>query len=221
MRCLLLIQLILGMCPFVHAQDTLLLLNGKEVAADSIGFNGHTIYLKYNNVKGLRKVISLVKYTFDKHDGTAFHPTHTHQINPYKAFSIRKAAGDEQIVFVPDPSDPMDFTIDQMRMFIKGEQDADRYYKNNVNKAAAFAVGVGSSLLTIYGVVIPPLYATAIGSFTPRMNVRNGHDSPFRDDPVYCEGYQRKMRDRKIRNALVSGLVGFASGFITLTIIND
>mgnify|MGYP003337886425 CR=1 FL=1 len=92
-------------------------------------------------------------------------------------------------------------------------------YKNNINKAAAFAVGAGSSFFTIYGLVIPPLYATAVGAFTPKMNLSDLSDSPYINDTYYCEGYQKKMRDRKIRNALVSGLAGFAAGFITLTLV--
>ena len=55
-------------------------------------------------------------------------------------------------------------------MFIRGEQDADRYYKNTTNKVVAFHHM--AALLYFYDLwfVIPPLYATTIiGSFSPRI----------------------------------------------------
>ena len=195
MRFALLLFLLLKVSPAVFGQDTLLFLNGKTMTADSIGFNGHTIHLI--NHSGKRQ----------------------HAINPYRVFSIRHTSGEIQMVYTPDPSDPMDLNEEQMGLFIKGEQDANKYYKNNINKAAAFAVGAGSSFFTIYGLIIPPLYATAVGAFTPKMNLSDLSDSPYINNTYYCEGYQKKMRDRKIRNALVSGLAGFAAGFITLTLV--
>ena len=195
MRFALLLFLLLKVSPAVLGQDTLLFLNGKSMHADSISFNGHTVQLISRTGK------------------------RQHAINPYRVFSIRHTSGEIQMVYTPDPSDPMDLNEEQMGLFIKGEQDANKYYKNNINKAAAFAVGAGSSFFTIYGLIIPPLYATAVGAFTPKMNLSDLSDSPYINNTYYCEGYQKKMRDRKIRNALVSGLAGFAAGFITLTLV--
>ena len=62
-------------------------------------------------------------------------------------FSISYADGTERVIYERDSLDPVDFSVEQMRMFIRGEQDADRYYKNTTNKVAAFLIGGGALTL--------------------------------------------------------------------------
>lgn len=178
-----------------NAQDTLLLINGREIPAKSIDLKDYTIAYRTAGEKSKLKTI-----------------------DPYRVFSIRYQDGTERVIYQKDPTDPYDFTPEQMRLFIMGEQDAARYYHNNVNKGAAFLVGAGSSIFAIYGLLIPPLYSTVVGSFTPSMERMKVSDPAYREIPEYCEGYQRKVRDRKIRNSLVSGLIGFAVGFAAYNI---
>jgi len=62
-----------------------------------------------------------------------------------------------------------DFRVDQMRMFILGEQDAMKYYKNDINKVGGFLFGAGSVYFGFYGIIGPALYSTVVGSFSPNM----------------------------------------------------
>ncbi|MBK8363367.1 MAG: hypothetical protein IPL24_06660 [Bacteroidetes bacterium] len=39
------------------------------------------------------------------------------------------------------------------------------------------------------------------------------------DDEIYREGFEKRSRDYKIRNALIGGLIGYVVGGITLTVI--
>lgn len=179
-----------------RAQDTLLLINGHKMVVKSIELNDYTISYRTPGKNRLRT------------------------INPYRVFSIVYADGTERVIYQRDSLDQADFSIEQMRMFIRGEQDADRYYRNTPNKIAATLIGAGASYFTIYGLVIPPLYATVVGSFSPKIENHRA-DSLLLHISEYREGYERKARDRKIRNALISGMAGFVTGFVVLNLVNN
>jgi hypothetical protein len=137
------------------------------------------------------------------------------KINPDRVFSLNYADSSEFIVYLPDASDPNDFSIEQLRMFIKGEQDATLYYKNNLNKGVAGVVGVGGGfLVSVYfiGFLVPPLYTTIVGGVSPDMDKQKVSDEALRGIREYREGYMSKVRNRKIRNSIISGFIGFAAG---------
>jgi len=178
------------------AQDTLVLITGRTIIVKSVELNEHTIvYRKFGDRPKFKKM------------------------DPERVFSIKYADGHERVIFRQDSLDPMDFTEEQMRMFIKGEQDATLYYHNTLNKGLSFAIGAGSAIFGIWGLAGPPIYSTVVGSFSPNMNKQKVSDPALRNNQEYCEGYERKVRDRKIRNAWVGGLGGFIIGVVAYTII--
>jgi len=177
------------------AQDKIILINGDV--------------LEVRNVELKDNKVSFQKMTREKRK----------KINPYRVFSVQYADGKEDVVFVSDPLDPNDFKPEEMRMFIKGEQDAKIYYHNTGNKIAAAVIGASAGLLTIYGVVVPALYSTIVGSFSPNVYKHEVSDPALRENLNYREGYERKCRDRKIRNSLLFGFGGFTVGFAAFAIL--
>jgi hypothetical protein len=178
----------------LKAQDTIVFMNGKVLPVKNITLSGYTIAYRTIEKDKLKK------------------------ISPENVFSIQYADGTERVIFTPDPSDSLEYTVSQMRMFIKGEQDASLYYNNNVNKVAAFVVGGGASLFAIYGLVVPAAYATVVGAFSPNMGRMKVSDTMLLNDQDYREGYKSKVRNRKIRNGLISGFLGFAAGAVILSV---
>jgi hypothetical protein len=193
----LLILLFFSVSLWLKAQDTIVLMNGRVLPVKNVTFNGYSIAYRSIEKNKLKK------------------------IDTEKVFSIEYADGTEKLVFTPNPSDSLEYTIPQMRMFIKGEQDATLYYKNNFNKGLAFAVGAGASVFAIYGLVIPPAYSTIVGAFNPKMEKMKVSDPMLLKDPDYKEGYKSKVRNRKIRNSLLSGFIGFAVGAVSLSIFTN
>src|SRR4051812_14897951 len=100
----------------VSAQDTLMLINGKTIIAQSIDLKDYSIAYRTNDSKGKLKTI-----------------------HPERVFSIKFKDGTERLVYVPDTLDPLEFKVEEMRAFIKGEQDARKIYHNNAVKVAGFA----------------------------------------------------------------------------------
>jgi hypothetical protein len=176
--------------------DQLILMNGNVIPVKDIILGGYIISYHKMNKNRVRK------------------------INVDKVFSIQYADGNERIVYTPG-ADSLEYSVPQMRMFVKGEQDAAYYYLNPVNKAVAFAVGAGASFLAIYGLVIPPAYSTLVGAFSPDMNKMKVSDSMLLNDVDYVDGYKTKVRNRKIRNSLISGFIGFAATAITVSIATN
>jgi len=247
------------------AQDTIVLISGKVIPVQSVDLQDYTI--------AFRKMPKPAK-----DPGTSAHSTapakksKLRTIDPERVFSVKYRDGSERIIYTPDTLDPLEFTPEQMRLFIYGEQDAARFYKNNLNKGIGFGFGAASGLLGFYGLAGPPLYATIMGSFTPDLNKRREkqmemeqarHDLELTAIPAtpadpesnaayqaelnkytaanekyeklkkhhyfsdvklldkneYREGYERKARDRKIRNAMLSGLAGFVVMVVGLPVI--
>jgi len=179
----------------VSAQDKIILINGN--------------ILEVRNVTIKDNIISYQKMKREKRK----------KINPYRVFSVEYANGTEEVVFVTDPLDPNDFKPEEMRMFIKGEQEAKLYYHNTGNKIAAGVIGAGAGMLTIYGIVVPALYSTVVGSFSPNVYKHKVSDPALRENLNFREGYERKCRDRKIRNSLLFGFGGFFLGFTAYAIL--
>ena len=177
------------------AQDKIILINGDV--------------LEVKNVEVKDNKISFQKMKKEKRKN----------IDPYRVFSVQYESGKEDIIFTSDPLDPNDFKPEEMRMFIKGEQEAKLYYHNTGNKIAAGAIGASAGLLTIYGIVVPAIYSTIVGSFSPNVYKHKVSDPALREDLNFREGYERKCRDRKIRNSLLYGFGGFFIGFTTFAIV--
>ncbi len=267
-------------CQSVSAQDTLLLISGRQIVVSSIDLNNNTIAYRRIDKKDKLKTI-----------------------DPYRVFSVKYRDGSERIIYQPDSLDPIDFKVEEMRTFIKGEQDARYLYKNNFIKYAGLGIGAGCAFLGFYGVVGPPLYATVVGSYSPNVEKRltikvsgdaaaalgiedssylnrvtgnvvgpvvkkdqklklggatlrfesdadldkaielinskfscirvhasndNGKINLYKSNAPelikvseYREGFEKKVRDYKIRNAMIFGLIGFVATSITLAVFND
>lgn len=257
----------------IAAQDTIVLLSGRRIIASSIDLKDYTIAYRTKPGSKLKK------------------------IDPFRVFSIAYHDKPERIVYQRDSLDTLEYSIPEMRLFIKGEEDAHRIYKNTPIRIGGVALGAGAGLLAFYGLVVPPLYATVVGAFSPNVNrkmsfrvkgdaatnlgittdkylneVTGNIDKPLvkkgqaltinhstikfeEDSPVdtvvsrinekfkchrvvaensneklrlyrvesatllqataYREGFQKKVRDYKIRNAMLSGLAGFIAGSLT------
>jgi len=128
------------------SQDTIQLINGKKIVASSISVEENQVSYRKVNSEVVKKVKN------------------------FRVFSVLYKDGTEKVIFTSDTLDPMDFKVEEMRNFIKGEQDATLLYKTYVVPAVGVAVGAASGLLAFYGVVGPPLYATVLGYTTPNID---------------------------------------------------
>src|SRR5436190_12051112 len=98
-------------CKTSFSQDVLTLYNGRKIYTKIVEVNtASNIYKHSTNIKERNKSIVLER-----------------------VFSI-ETNGKEEVLYKPDAMNPDMFTLEEMRMFIKGEQDAMRFYDNNAIK---------------------------------------------------------------------------------------
>jgi hypothetical protein len=178
------------------AQDVLTLFNGRKIYTKIVEVNNQSvIYKHFTNIKERNKSIMLVRI-----------------------FSI-ESCGKEEVVYSPDPLDPELFTVEQMRMFIKGEQEAMRFYESTPTKIVSVVVGAASGYFGFfYGLIGPPLFTTIVGSFSPNMSKVKVTDPSLINDPDFTEGYAKKVRDYKVRKSILFGGIGYSIGLIGLIV---
>lgn len=179
------------------SQDVLTLYNGRKIYTKIVEVNSLSIIYKHStDIKERNKSILVAR-----------------------VFSI-ESEGKEEVLYKPDAMDPDLFTMDEMRMFIKGEQEAMRFYDSNALKIVSLAAGITSGYFGLfYGLIGPPLFSTVVGSFSPKMSKQKVTDPSLLSNPDFAEGYAKKVRDYKIRKSIVWGGIGYGiglAGFILL-----
>lgn len=180
------------------SQDTITFLNGKEVAAKIIdtSLKKENPYITYMET-GRKK---------------------TKKTSRLNVFSVRYNNGKEEFIYSKDTSLVDDFNIEEMRMFIRGEQEAMRSYKNRAVTVGGFIAGSVGGYFTFYGLFVPAVYSTIIGSGSPDIEKHSPSliSKPYLQNTEFLMGYQKKARDMKISNSLKAGAVGFAVSFTAL-----
>lgn len=182
----------------VDAQHSIQLLNGKQVMAANYTIGD--VFISYKKPNDTRTAPRL--------------------IDRFDVFSVKKSTGEEEVLYTP--SDSLDFSVAEARLFIDGEQTAMKYYNRPSVKWTSAAIGAGSSILSFYALPIPMLYSLAIGRHNPQhlqMNLRSEKEvvlSPEmtakKDNEAFRFGYQRAARNIKIQQSLKWGYVSLGVG---------
>lgn len=137
-------------------------------------------------------------------------------------FSVVDSLKREKIWYFQDTLFGNDFTVDQMRFYIKGEQDARAGYKPIWPMIGGFAGSAGLVIgldLEVMAIPIPLVYA-GLMSF-PRVHVTKGSltDPLLEGDDYYAYGYGRAGKGKRVMKCLWSSLAGVAVGLAVRQLI--
>jgi hypothetical protein len=199
MRALLLLLVLFVVGPS-SAQDKISLMNGQEFEAKVIAQS--TLEIRYLVPKGARLV-------------ERAEPTES-------VFSVTDSTGKEKVWYFMDPAFGNDYTVPEMRWFMKGERDARNGYKPLVPMLGGFVLGAGLVIaldLEVNALLIPPVYAAAMA--WPRVNVTRGSitDPGMDGDPIYATGYAVAARPKRVIRCLISAAAGIAVGLAVRQLI--
>lgn len=196
MRTLILVILFLS-STFVFAQDKILLLNGKEVSINSLNLEKDSSTITFIDLKNKKNK----------------------SMKRSRIFSIQYGKGGENIFYKEDSASiNHELSIEEMRMYIKGLQEAEKF-KSPMSTIGGFVVGAGGSFLGFYGLIPPAVFVTIVVNPAPNMEKQQVSDKELLKNENFLIGYQRKSKSKKFTNAAIGGLSGFVIGFITLSII--
>ena len=115
-----LLVLLLSGLPVLLAQDHILLMNGEEIEGRVLGQS--TLEVRYLQEKRNGSLV-------ERREPTS------------GVFSVTDSLGKEKVWYFMDTIFGNDLSVDQMRWFIKGEQDARRGYKPIWPMIGGFATG--------------------------------------------------------------------------------
>ena len=165
-----------------------------------------------------------------RQDSSTWGPTETNQVERIfekgkvkesfvhrnEIFSIQKGAQTEQVFYALDDILGDWMTIDEMRIYMAGEQDARNFYKARL----AFFLGIplvagsaylaqGLLVLTLGGPVVYSLLQLA-----PTIKIREHTiTNPLHQyNETYALGYERVARSRQVVQALKGSAIGMAVG---------
>jgi hypothetical protein len=178
------------------APDTVLFNNGKVISTRILDTNGSKITIEKPKSSGHKKI----------------------ELDKENVFSIRYGSNGKEIVeYIYDTLTSHDFTVDEARLFIAGEQDARRGYRPTWTSLIGFAfgatIGFEGGPGDFFFVFIPSLAYTGVLSY-PRIHIRHKsvtNLSNVKHDP-YLYGYDNVARGRRTIRSLIWGCAGVIVG---------
>ncbi|MFA6924607.1 MAG: hypothetical protein WC223_10180 [Bacteroidales bacterium] len=170
------------------SQDTILLLNGKQIQCKAAYVNETSVV--YHKLHKNEKI---------------------KQINKEKVYSITDSLGKKKIIYDKDTTNGFYLTKEQMLIFIKGEQYAAKECKLFSSFVLSFAVGgLSAYVLKFYGVPMVALTPIVFGAIQTKSYESNPNKKLVNNE-FFIEGYQTKARYKKIKSSLIGGIIGFTS----------
>jgi len=138
-----------------------------------------------------------------------------------RIFSIKFASGKEKIYYKQDSVFENYFTVDETRLFIKGEQDAAKY-KCRFSTISSFAVGAASGLVLGSVFAFIPPFTFSATTLLPKVRIRHSTVSNmnYLNYDTYILGYERVARKKRLINSLSGGVAGLAASFTGIIVYN-
>lgn len=138
-----------------------------------------------------------------------------------RIFSIKNSKG-ESIMYVYDTVLGNEFTVEEMRYFIYGEQDATKGFKANGSLAIGVAVGALSGITGSFFCPIPPFAFIALTGI-PKVKIKHEtvRDLSYLEHSPYIMGYERVARKKRKIKGLIGGGIGLAAGLGTFFILKS
>ena len=170
-----------------------------------------SIYLMNGNVVGeqvLDTLLGAITIEDVKKPGRKIHYEYD------QLYMIKFANGDNRYYYSQDSSRNNWFTREEMRLFMKGEKDAERGFKPRACAVVAGVVGLlGGMSGTFWGPVAPYSFMALSGITKIRVNHNSVSDPRFIDYDSYVLGYERVARRKRKIWSVVGGTIGLAVGY--------
>lgn len=177
------------------AQDTVLLMNGRQMECAILADTGTVLLMQITKPSG--KVI-------------------TREVHKNDVFSVTKRGEAEQILYLQDEMMGNIYSSDEMRYYLAGENDARQNFDAWPTFAVGFALCTGVSLWGGDGYITavgPPILYTLV-QLAPKIKIREKTMShpEYKYNDIYADGYEPPARTRKLSRAMQGAFLGSATG---------
>ncbi len=176
--------------------DTILMLNGSRIVTSVVESNG--LVTRCIHPKKTKK---------------------TFLIENDRIFSIKNAT-EEKVIYVYDSINGNDLTLEEMRYYIMGEQDAEKGYKPRGALIGGVLIGAASGITGSFLAPVPPFVYTALLAI-PKIKIkkRTVSDPELLKQETYLMGYERVARKKRNLQSLIGGGAGLVVGLGTFGIL--
>ncbi len=138
-------------------------------------------------------------------------------IEKAKIFSLKFSNGQERILYFYDSAVGNTFTVLEAKMYMLGEQEAEKNYRNKWPAVIGFMVGVASPILLSNAVLLSPIPAavTPLHILIPviKVNTQKIVNKNYLQYDTYLMGYEKVARKKNFMHSLIGAGVGLAAGF--------
>ena len=190
-----LLSLLISLHSVVSAQHVVTLMNGREMECIVMGDSGTVLLVQLTKPSG--RVVS-------------------REIPKSDIFSVKKQDGKEQVYYAKDEMLGDIYSIDEMRFYLAGENDARQNFTAWPTFAVGFALCTGVSLWGGDGYITavgPPILYTLL-QLAPKIKIREKTMShpDYKYNDIYADGYEPPARTRKFSRAMEGAFLGSATG---------
>jgi hypothetical protein len=190
------------------AQDKIIKMNGEEIDSVIAESKGNSIFYKKYNSKDNK----------------------TKRISSENVFLIVHPNGKEEVVYArdtieytPDTSSGNYYSLEQLRMEIKGKQEARKYYHNRMPLFTGFLWGASSILVAPLSpglMFIPPAIGAVVASHgEPNMKKQKVSHPDLLNNREFMFGYSEIASKKKVKYSIIGGSIGLVLSVATLFII--
>ena len=179
----------------LKAQDNILFLNGKHEEGKVLEID--SLSVRFERLKNGKKK-------------TIYYPKH-------KVFSIQLQNGEKTFVYSPDSLETEMLTIEEMELFVLGQQEARKGFKAPIALIEGFFCGLVCGYFgNAYMFHTPvPLVANSvlIGKFKTKVNIEQVLNPNYFKRETYLAGYREQAGFKKMQSVTIGSLIGLATGF--------
>jgi hypothetical protein len=179
-------------------KDTILLMNGDKIACEVVDTIYHHTKIKFQKKKKEKILV----------------------IDNEEIFAVVYKDGHENVVYEQDSLAGNYFTPAEVRMFIYGERDAQKYYRCPLATGSSVLVGFASGYVGSILSLIPP-FAYSFILLVPKIKIKykTVSNPEYLSSDTYLLGYEKVAKRKKLFRSLVGGIGGMVAGLYTFQLI--
>jgi hypothetical protein len=138
------------------------------------------------------------------------------EIEKSKIFSISFSDGHEKIIYFHDSLSGNVFSVIEAKMFMLGEQEADKNYRNKWPFLIGFCTGIISPLVFSNAILLSPIPAVIVPLHTLVPVIKIDTEKIIAKDylqyDTYLMGYEKVARKKNFIQSILGAGIGLACG---------
>ena len=177
-----------------------------------------TIYFLNGEIKAV-KVVDTVSHFVRFLPEIRTKRPHVKDVEKDRIFSVKFSNGRDRIFYFYDSAIGNVFTVMEAKMFMLGEQEADKSYRNKWPPIIGFAVGAVSPIVFSNAVMLSPIpvVITPLYTLIPyiHVNTKSIQNKNYLQYDTYIMGYEKVARKKNRLHTIVGAAIGLAVGLGT------